>query len=140
MLIKYGADYEAKSRYGDDALQTACLKGATRIFEFLTEHINYPPEKLANAHELMGATYFDEHNDIHMCLNFWRTAINIRESMGLLPKTPVVPPREAFRYQTEFSSLAELENIATDLDSVRMQTLIISERILGPYHRDTVFR
>lgn len=82
LLIYYGADYNAKSRYGDDALQTACLKGAAVIFGFLTEKISYPPEQLANAHELMGATFLDEHSDIQVALNHWRIAINIRESAG----------------------------------------------------------
>lgn len=36
--------------------------------------------------------------------------------------------------------MAELENISTDLDAIRMQSLLIAERILGPYHKDTVFR
>lgn len=82
MLIHFGANYDTKSRYGDDALQTACLKGATRIFEFLTEEIAYPPDRLANAHELMGATFLDEHSDIFVALNHWRMGIEIRESAG----------------------------------------------------------
>lgn len=49
-------------------------------------------------------------------------------------------PRKAFRYAREFSSMAELEQILTDLDAVRIQSLLITERILGPYHKDTVFR
>lgn len=51
-----------------------------------------------------------------------------------------MPLREAFRYQREYSSIAELDNIVADLDSIRIQSLLITERILGPYHRDTVFR
>lgn len=82
LLIGYGADYNAKSRYGDDALQTACLKGAAHIFTFLTEEIAYPPEQMANAHELMGATHLDEHSDIQTALHHWRIAIDIRESAG----------------------------------------------------------
>lgn len=87
LLIHYGADYNAKSRYGDDALQTACLKGAAHIFEFLTEEIAYPPDQLANAHELMGATFLDEHSDIQIALNHWRTGINIREHTGIYVST-----------------------------------------------------
>lgn len=49
-------------------------------------------------------------------------------------------PHEAFKYQREFSSVMELENIATDLDAIRTQSLLIAERILGPHHKDTVFR
>lgn len=80
MLLKNNANYNAKSRYGDDALQMACLKGATRIFEYLMANIDYPPEKLANAHELMGATYLDEHNDLVVALLHWKEALVIRQN------------------------------------------------------------
>lgn len=83
MLIKYGANYNAKSRYGDDALRTACLKGAIHIFDFLTEQIAYSQEQLANAHELMGANFLDEHSNIQVALNHWRRGIEIRESAGI---------------------------------------------------------
>ncbi|KAJ8960036.1 hypothetical protein NQ318_009473 [Aromia moschata] len=140
LLLKCGADYNAKSRYGDDALQMACLKGATRIFDYLTANISYPPEKLANAHELMGATYLDEHNDVAVALFHWKEALAIRQTHRLLPKQPIMPPREGYRYQKEFETMEDLENISADLDLIRLQSLIIAERILGPHHKDTIFR
>lgn len=57
-----------------------------------------------------------------------------------LAKLPVRAPREAFGYMQEFTTDQELENIATDIDAMRIQSLLICERILGPYHKDTVFR
>lgn len=35
LLLDYHADPCLRSRYNDDALQTACLKGATQIFVYL---------------------------------------------------------------------------------------------------------
>lgn len=81
-MLKNGANYNAKSRYGDDALQMACLKGAKPIFEYLITNINYSPEKLANAHELMGATYLDEQNDVGEALSHWKEALIIRQTVG----------------------------------------------------------
>lgn len=140
LLLKNGANIYAKSRYGDDALQTACLKGAGRIFEYLTSNFSYSPEKLANAHELLGATYLDEHNDTFKAMQYWKEAILIRETNGLLPKQPVMPVLESYRYQKEFGSMDELENISGDLDAIRIQSLLIAERILGSNHKDTIFR
>ncbi|CAG9821966.1 unnamed protein product [Phaedon cochleariae] len=140
LLLKSGANYNAKSRYGDDALQMACLKGATRIFEYLTIRIKYPPEKLANAHELMGATYLDEHNDLAVALFHWKEALIIRREENLFPKQPVMQPHEGYRFEKEFETLEELENISADLDLVRIQSLMIAERILGSHHKDTIFR
>jgi ankyrin repeat protein len=42
-LLRYGADPFLESRYKDDALQTACLKGAAEIFEYLVDHVAYSP-------------------------------------------------------------------------------------------------
>lgn len=83
LLLRNGADYNAKSRHGDDALQMACLKGANRIFDYLIKNICYSPEQLANAHELMGATYLDEHNDLAVAKFHWREALAIRETHGM---------------------------------------------------------
>lgn len=54
MLLERGADVFAMSRYGDDALQTACIKGAHEIFTLLKSKFNYSQERIANAHELLG--------------------------------------------------------------------------------------
>lgn len=80
LLIENGANYNAKSKYGDDALQTACLKGAVEIFQYLTTVIPFDPERLANAHELLGSTFLDEHNDLYTMLKHWRIAQTLRDS------------------------------------------------------------
>ncbi|XP_072398856.1 protein fem-1 homolog A-like [Diabrotica undecimpunctata] len=140
LLLKYGADYNAKSRYGDDALQMACLKGSTRIFKHLITTFNYPIEKIVDAHELMGATFLDEHNEWDIAIHHWKTALRIRQAYNLFPKQPVMESQEGYRYQKEFETFEELENITSDEDSMRIQSLIIAERILGTYHKDTIFR
>lgn len=80
LLIESGANFNAKSKYGDDALQTACLKGAVEIFDYLTAVIPYDTKRLANAHELLGSTFLDEHNDLYTMLKHWRIAQSLRES------------------------------------------------------------
>lgn len=40
----------------------------------------------------------------------------------------------------EFRTLEELDNISTDMDAMRIQSLLICERILGISHKDTLFR
>lgn len=140
LLLDHGADTNAKSRYGDDALQTACLKGATNIFEYLIAYREFSPERLANGYELLGSSHVDEHNNVFTAIDHWRVAQYIRETHGLLPKEPKMPLRSAFRYETEFLTTEELENISADLDAIRIQSLLITERILGPNHKDTVFR
>ncbi|KAK0165341.1 hypothetical protein PV328_003860 [Microctonus aethiopoides] len=144
LLLKNNADPHLKSRYNDDALQTACLKGATQIFDYLVENINYTPERLADANELMGSTFFDEHNDTQIALKYWRKAMTIRNTNAIdnqpLMKRPIMPKRDSFRNAVEFSTFEELNSIAFDLDAIRIQSLLICERILGEHHKDTLYR
>ncbi|EDW97709.1 protein fem-1 homolog A isoform X1 [Drosophila yakuba] len=141
MLIEEGADPYAKSRYGDDALRTACLKGAHQIFDFLKKELNYTPARLAEAHELMGSTFLDEHNESRVCILHWRMAHHIRAAYSpYIEKKPQVPLRTAYENAVEFSTLEELDNIATDMDAMRTQSLLICERVLGLTHKDMLFR
>ncbi|PSN58319.1 hypothetical protein C0J52_00105 [Blattella germanica] len=144
LLLDHGADPHARSRYNDDALQTACLKGATQIFDYLIARVTYGPERLADAHELMGSTFLDEHNDTVAALRHWRIATQLRHTFGTnnepIAKRPVVPPRAAFRNAVEFKTMEDLNNVSLDLDAMRIQSLLICERVLGPNHKDTLFR
>lgn len=142
LLLQHGADPHIKSRYGDDALQTACLKVATQIFEYLIENFSYPTERVAEAYELLGSTFLDEHYDLQTALQFWRRALELRNKDPLtpIPKRHLVPPKPAFCGTVEFSTLHQLESFALDLDAMRTQSLLICERILGPTHKDMIFR
>jgi hypothetical protein len=145
LLIEHGANVFSKSRYGDDALQTACLKGSHEILEYLKSRIFYTPERIACAYELIGTTWLsDDHhhhhnlNNEHQAIIYWRKAIDIRTRENV-PKE-VLPPRPAFGNIREFQTHEELNSIAMDLDEMRMTALVISERILGTQHRDFLFR
>lgn len=113
-------------------------------FFFSVENISYSPERLADAHELMGSTFFNEHNDTQTALKYWRTAMTIRNNNMVdgkpLPKMPLLPKRDSFRNATEFATMEELNSVMLDLDAIRIQSLLICERILGPHHKDTLFR
>lgn len=54
LLLEHGANPYAISRHGDDALRTACLKGAHQIFDYLRNNLEYSVKRLAEAHELIG--------------------------------------------------------------------------------------
>lgn len=144
LLLKHNADPHLKSRYNDDALQTACLKGATQIFDYIVENVHYTPERLADANELMGSTFFDEHADTQAALKYWRNAMKIRNDNSIdnnpLPKLPIMPKRDSFGNMVEFTTIEELNLIALDLDAIRIQSLLICERILGEHHKDTLYR
>lgn len=58
----------------------------------------------------------------------------------ILAKEPSVPLRLAYCNVKEFATLSELENISMDVDAMRLQSLLICERILGIQHTDYLFR
>lgn len=138
LLLQYNADPFLESRYKDDALQTACLKGAAEIFEYLVDHIPYSPERVASAFELLGSTFLDEHHDSQKTLQYWRAACDIRDKFRL--QKEVQPPKQQYRLNREFVNRSELETLSLDLDHMRMQSLLICERILSTAHKDMIYR
>ena len=78
VLVENGADLHKRSKYGDDALQTACVKGALSIFNFLLDVNEYPLERICDAFDLMGASFLLETQDISSSLFFWRKSLELR--------------------------------------------------------------
>lgn len=89
----------------------------------------------------MFTRFLDEHYDLQTALQYWRTALAIRnEDPNNILQKPRTTPHAAFLNALEFHTLEELENLALDLDSMRIQSLLICERILGSVHKDMIFR
>ena len=59
--------------------------------------------------------------------------------MLVIPKALVKSPISAYENTLEVESVAALEEIISDPDSMRMQALLVRERILGPAHPDTSY-
>jgi len=138
LLLQYGANPYLESRYKDDALQTACLKGASEIFQYLTHQLDYSAERIASAFELLGSTFLDEHHDSQRAVQYWRASCEVREKAGLTKQIQL--PKKQYRYTSEFTNRGEVDAISMDLDALRLQSLIICERILGVQHKDMIYR
>lgn len=80
LLLESGACPHLRSRAGDDALRTACLKGAAQLVALLLARVRYPPARVADAYELLGATQLDEFNDVAAALASWRRATALRHA------------------------------------------------------------
>ena len=139
LLLSFKADPFLVSHDKDDALQTACLKGATEICKFLVDNVSgYSRERVASAFELLGSTFLNKHDDLLKALTYWKEACDIRQMFGIVK--PVLPPKAQYQMTQEFTSRQELEPLALDLDFIRTQSLLISERILGTTHKDMILR
>lgn len=51
-----------------------------------------------------------------------------------------MPARRAYGNATEFCTTEQLENIEADVDAMRIQSLLICDRVLGLGHKDSLFR
>ncbi|KAF7236669.1 hypothetical protein EYD10_16617 [Varanus komodoensis] len=90
--------------------------------------------------ELLGATFVDKKHDLLGALKYWRRAMALRYKDGqYLSKGE--PPKVvlAYDYTREVSTMEELNSLMTEPDEMRMQALLIRERILGPSHPDTSY-
>ncbi|XP_025223743.1 protein fem-1 homolog A isoform X2 [Theropithecus gelada] len=128
--------------YGMTPLLAASVTGHTNIVEYLIQEHCCPTSREAavEALELLGATYVDKKRDLLGALKHWRRAMELRHQGGeYLPKPE--PPQLvlAYDYSREVNTTEELEALITDPDEMRMQALLIRERILGPSHPDTSY-
>ncbi|XP_015680976.1 protein fem-1 homolog A isoform X1 [Protobothrops mucrosquamatus] len=103
-------------------------------------HVYCTREAAVEALELLGATMVDKKRDLLGALKHWRRAMELRLRGGeglskLEPRQRVL----AYDYAQEVSSMEELESLITDPDEMRMQALLVRERILGPSHPDTSY-
>ncbi|XP_064110407.1 protein fem-1 homolog A-like [Macrobrachium nipponense] len=94
----------------------------------------------ADAFELLGASLFDDMEDIVSVIQYWKSAMSHRYVDGVLtyPKSELNlegPAHEEFR---EVTTLEQLEALDTDFESVQRQSLLVKERVLGPDHFNTL--
>nr|XP_033811194.1 protein fem-1 homolog A [Geotrypetes seraphini] len=140
LLLKSRARME-RDGYGMTPLLAAAVTGHNNIVEYLIQQPQTPREAGIEALELLGATFVDKKRDLLGALKCWKRAMEMRhaEQCSIVHKPE---PRQlvlAYDYSREVSTAEELENLITDPDEMRMQALLIRERILGPSHPDTSY-
>ncbi|XP_067309030.1 protein fem-1 homolog A [Pseudorasbora parva] len=136
MLLKRDARME-RDGYGMTPLMAASVTGHTNIVEYLVHQPRPGREERVDALELLGATFVDKKRDLLGGMRYWRRAMELREAG--LPKPPARAPVPAYDCAREVSTAEELDALITDPDEMRMQALLIRERILGPAHPDTSY-
>uniref|UniRef100_A0A2A4K246 Protein fem-1 homolog CG6966 n=1 Tax=Heliothis virescens TaxID=7102 RepID=A0A2A4K246_HELVI len=143
MLLGHGATMDVDS-YGMTPLLAASVTGHTHIVEHLinAEYGLVTRQQRIDALELLGATYVDKRRDMVGALALWKRAMDDRfpaDGSEPIPKPKDIPRIEAYDYAVEPSNAQQLEEILADPDGMRMQALVIRERILGPAHPDTSY-
>ncbi|XP_044001373.1 protein fem-1 homolog C isoform X2 [Aphidius gifuensis] len=156
ILLEHGAKMDVDS-YGMTPLLAAAVAGHTHIVEHLIEKNNLVTRKeRIDALELLGATYVDKKRDMILALEFWKRAMEDRYNNNnnnninnnnndddddniIIEKPKKLTIVAAYDYAKEVIDIDELDELLADPDGMRMQALVIRERILGPAHPDTSY-
>ncbi|KAJ3603463.1 hypothetical protein NHX12_028209 [Muraenolepis orangiensis] len=140
MLLQYGASME-RDGYSMTPLLSASVTGHTNIVDFLTTHQKTSHKERIDALELLGATFVDKKRDLLGALKYWKRAMDLRYVEGNNTAQKPEPQHliMAYDYAKEVTNGEELDNLISDPDEMRMQALLIRERILGPQHPDTSY-
>ncbi|XP_066963889.1 protein fem-1 homolog A-like isoform X2 [Macrobrachium rosenbergii] len=142
VLLDNNAAMDA-DRCGSSPLLTASASGHKHIVEHILTRGDLTPRKeQIDALELLGATLVDKMGDVAGAVMYWKKAMDLRHDNGVLvhPKAEhqmSCCSGEEFR---EFVTLQQLERLEGDRDALQMQSFLVSERIHGPAHFDTMQR
>ncbi|PAA67374.1 hypothetical protein BOX15_Mlig034082g1 [Macrostomum lignano] len=142
-ILKLLLDRGAQLRpdiHGVSPLLGAANSGHANIVDYLAGHPELVPDPAERVHamELLGCTLVDKRRDWVSGLRRWRKALRLREGLRL-PKAAAPRHEAAFAGAKEFQSAAELDEVAADPEAVRLQALMVRERILGSEHPDTAY-
>ncbi|XP_054629631.1 protein fem-1 homolog C [Dunckerocampus dactyliophorus] len=140
MLLQYRASME-QDGYGMTPLLSASVTGHTNIVDYLTTHHQTSHKERIDALELLGATFVDKKRDLLGALKYWKKAMDFRYMDGnnVVHKPEPKQLIMAYDYAREVTNGEELDGLISDPDEMRMQALLIRERILGPQHPDTSY-
>ncbi|XP_035268113.1 protein fem-1 homolog A-like [Anguilla anguilla] len=142
MLLKCGARVE-RDGYGMTPLLAASVTGHTNVVEYLVHQPRTSRPDRVDALELLGATFVDKKRDLLGAMRCWRRAMELRQPGGragaLAKPAAAGPPVPAYDHAREAATPEELEALIADPDEMRMQALLVRERVLGPAHPDTSY-
>lgn len=139
LLFDHGAVIE-KDSYSLTPLLAAAVAGHARIVEYLTSLPQCSAADRIDALELLGATFVDKKRDVASAAKVWKIAMLERQlakpgSLRDVTSCPVA----AYGYASEPRTTGELAELVLEPDAVRMNALVVRERILGPVHPDTAY-
>ncbi|VEN59219.1 unnamed protein product [Callosobruchus maculatus] len=152
-LLETGADPNEKALCGatalhfaaecgyfsaDDAGMTPIMTAAERsrgdVVEYLVERPEISLEERIEALELLGASYANDKENYNLsnAYFFMHASMKLRYSDPDNPiKKKLIPPIPAYENWLECQTLAELEAIEHNSNSLHMEALTIRERVLG---------
>lgn len=128
ILLEAGAK-NVKDDCNMTPMQCAALAGHEDVLKSLAAVTS--PQETRDALKLYGATLVDKKMDLSNAIRVWFEAINYGEQLDL--RTPL----HVYDNLLEVDTADDIRNIIGDPDAIRMQALIMRERIIGGGHHET---
>lgn len=138
LLLKHNAKLD-KDALGVTPLIAAALAGHALIVDLLVEKTHCKPEEKIEAYDLLGATYVDKKRDMMGALDFWRKSLEEKQKITNYKVKETFSSSSCPYFTSEVESQQQLDDIFSDPDDMRMQALLVRERVLGPAHPDTAY-
>ncbi|KAF7989575.1 hypothetical protein HCN44_008249 [Aphidius gifuensis] len=136
ILLKFGAKI-MKNEIGMTPLIVAAERTRSSVVETLVDDKYATKEEKIEAYELLGASFANDKDNY--CLT--KAYYYLHEAMKLRYSDPdniiykkIIEPVPAYEHWHESETLASLENIQYDANSIHMESLSIRERILGKHN------
>ena len=142
LLIFLGAKLEFKEPTADlqYTFSTPCpifqaaAYGQLEVVRYLRSLPECSYSTAVDAMVLYGASSFNLNRTVESALTHWRDAIILREEEDV--HTEFLPPNPAYGYMEEVRSIGSM---STTSDWVIFQSMIMRERILGPFYHLTSY-
>ncbi|KAM3725436.1 Sex-determining protein [Dirofilaria immitis] len=128
MLLKAGAK-NVKDDCSMTPMQCAALAGHEDVLKSLS--VVATAQETRDALKLFGATLVDKKMDLSSAVRVWLEAVNYGEPLRVRTALHV------YDGLFEIDTAADIRHIIGDPDAIRMQALIIRERIIGGGHHET---
>ncbi|XP_018026867.1 protein fem-1 homolog C [Hyalella azteca] len=139
LLLDNNAKIDVDS-YGMTPLLAAAVTGHGHIVKYLISRADLvQTRQKIDALELLGATYVDKKRDLHKAKKLWLEALVERCRSGQVLQKSSLPCHAAYNHAVEVTTSEQLEELSSDPDAMRMQALLVRERVLGPAHPDTSY-
>ncbi|KAH7729375.1 sex-determining protein fem-1 [Aphelenchoides avenae] len=139
LLLESGAVLQ-QDEYGVSPLYSAAMLAHTEVIQVLFPHASYVDKR--DCWKLLGATMIDKRMDMSSAIACWRNSFEYdslirvsgdREEMREISDVAT----KIYGGQKEIMTVAELDEISGDPEALRLQALVVRERILGDFHPET---
>uniref|UniRef100_A0A914XP01 Uncharacterized protein n=1 Tax=Plectus sambesii TaxID=2011161 RepID=A0A914XP01_9BILA len=142
MLLDAGARIQ-KDDHGLTPMLSAAMIGNKNVVDLFRPMCT--AQEQVDALKLLGATNVDKRRDISSAIRVWREAVILQSKAAITSTSDEPPPKPVSKFELpvvyeqvkELDSESYLDTILGDPDSLRMQALLIRERILGDRHPET---